>query len=478
MAIVRDPISFTEHFRIDPSILGSLSILDPILNVDTRLFIDPILLDASGHPEISRHATASFRSYFQDVISLLKASTRKEDAPWREAKRRFYFPEVPGTCLGYGKASIRGSAFGPSLTARLIDTAKEIVNLGVADPDLFKLLPLLEEGVGPDLISDMTTNVILKDLFMLTASTCKKLGIPTWRFGLAREEFLLPRNPTQERSTPIILVPKDILRSLPVASDWSEVADAASKNATIRARVNQLIGNIWLLKTRREKERIRIRVLASKEAFEVLLSVICKADVRPYDLERDPKGLVTWHKVREKIAREFPLVLTLPRPPKKENAIALVCAIVEQFKTLIETKGIWKALWNNGTPRNEKNAQMVFFAIADTYCKANNLDVTPEADTGAGPVDFKFSAGYSVRILVEIKLSTNPKLIHGYTRQLEAYKDAQTPVSAFYIVIDVGGMGRKDKQLLEINSAKPKGSLPDSEIVFVNGKRRASASRR
>jgi len=478
MAIIRNPISFTEFFDIDPSALDSLGILNPILNVDTKLFIDPVLLNASDHPEISRQASASFRIYFENVITLLSASKKRGDVPWRAAQRFLDFPEVPGTCLGYGTSSIRGSAFGPSLTARLIDTAKEIVDLGITDPNLFKLIPLLEEGVGPDLISDMTTNVILKELFAFTTSTCKGLGIPTQPFEHAGEEFLLPRNPTQERPTPIILIPTNILRSLPLASDWSEVADAASENATIRARVNRLIGDIWLLRTRREKELIRRRVLASKEAFEALLAVISEAVIRPYDLERDPKGLVIWHKIHEKIAQEFPFVLTLPSPPKRDNAISLVCAIVEQFKTLIENKGLWKDLWNNGSPRNEKNAQMIFFAIADTYCKANNLDVTPEADTGAGPVDFKFSAGYNIRILVEVKLSTNPKLVHGYARQLEAYKNAETPVSAFYLVIDVGRMGSKDKQLLGVKNARPEGSMPDSKIVFVTGKRQVSASRR
>ena len=479
MAIIKDPKSFTKHFRIDPAVLDMIGILNPMLNVDTKLFIDPVLLDASGHPEISGQASNSFREYFGEVITLLRASRSRLDTPWRAARQRFNFPEVPGTCLGYGTTGIRGSAFGPMLTAQLIDTAKEIVDLGVTNPDLFKLLPLIEEGIGPDLISDMTTNVILKDLYRFTASTCEGLGVPTRPLRYRGEEFQLPRNPTQQPSMPIILVPKDILRSLPFASDWSEVEDVISENASIRARVNELIGEIWRLKTRREKkELIRRKVLASRAAFETLLDAISESDAQPYNLDRDPEGLVTWQRAHERIAQQHPLALSLTGPPTKEKAIALVQAIIEQFKVLIENMGLWKLLWDNGKPRNEKNSQMIFFAVADAYCKANDLDVTPEADTGAGPVDFKFSAGYDVKILVEVKLSNNPKLIPGYTRQLETYKTAVSPVYAFYLIVDVGGMGRKSERLLEIKNAKPQGTMPMSEIEIVNGNRRPSASRR
>jgi hypothetical protein len=53
------------------------------------------------------------------------------------------------------------------------------VDLGITDPDLFILIPLLEEGVGPDLISNLTTNVIAAELGALTEVICKTLGIPT-----------------------------------------------------------------------------------------------------------------------------------------------------------------------------------------------------------------------------------------------------------------------------------------------------------
>jgi hypothetical protein len=477
MARIRNPRSFAEHFEIEPKQLDALGIFNPVLNVDTKLFIDPVLLRSSGHAAISRGAERSFRSYFDAIIKLLLASKRRGDIAWRTAQSRLRFKEIAATCLGYGASGIRGSAFGPELSARLIDTAKEIVDLGVTDPDLFKLLPLLEEGVGPDLISDLTTNVIVENLAELTAAICGELKVPTRQFQVRDKTIDLPVNPTQARPTAVLLVPTDILRALPVASSWSEVADAAAASASARNRINQMIGNIWSARTRREKAQLRAAVLGSRDAFETLLQLVRSVAVKPYDIQRDPEGLTVWRSVHETIAQDFPLTLALVGLPAAPKAIEIVSAIVDHFQHLVEKQGLWKVLWANGDPHNEKVAQMVFFAMADA-CKANNLDVTPEADTGSGPVDFKFSSGYNIRVLVEIKLSRNPKLVPGYERQLEAYNESQRPIHAVYLVIDVGRMGRKDQQLLDAKNARVAEGKPASDIVFVDGTRKLSASKR
>jgi hypothetical protein len=130
-------------------------------------------------------------------------------------------------------------------------------------------------------------------------------------------------------------------------------------------------------------------------------------------------------------------------------------------------------LYHAGKPRPEKAAQRLFFAVAHAYCKANNIDLTPEADTGNGPVDFKMSIGFSGRVLVEIKLSTNSKILSGYSKQLEVYKKAEEALIGYYVVIDVGGMGRKDSQLLAKKNAAVKSHQKVAEIIFIDGKRRA-----
>lgn len=116
--------------------------------------------------------------------------------------------------------------------------------------------------------------------------------------------------------------------------------------------------------------------------------------------------------------------------------------------------------------------------MAYAYCKANNIDVSPEIDTGNGKIDFKFSHGFGKRVLVEIKLSTNSGAASGYNTQLEIYKKSQETVHAIYLVIDVGKMGNKDTKLLKAkNDAVLRGD-PVSDLDFVDGILKPSASKR
>jgi hypothetical protein len=108
-----------------------------------------------------------------------------------------------------------------------------------------------------------------------------------------------------------------------------------------------------------------------------------------------------------------------------DEVAGVVEKIIEGFRFLIEERRLSEELYAGQKVRPEKSAQRLFLVAAYAFCKANNLDITPEAETGNGPVDFKVSFGFRGRVLVEIKLSTNTKLVAGYSRQLEAYKGAE-----------------------------------------------------
>ena len=112
-----------------------------------------------------------------------------------------------------------------------------------------------------------------------------------------------------------------------------------------------------------------------------------------------------------------------------------------------------------------------------SYCEANDLDITPEAETGRGPVDFKFSHGLQRRVLVEIKLSTNTHLKKGYTKQLKIYNESENPISSYYVVINVGNLNKKWKELeaLRDHQQKTHGDAP--ELMLVNALPRQSASK-
>lgn len=471
------PVLLSTYFAVPKQKLKRLGVFDPILNVDTKLFIDPLLLEGSAHPEIA-DSQRTFFAYFASLVSLLASSQKEGDLPWRTAFRRLSFSEIKGTCLGYGAASIHGRAVGPKLAARLTRTAKEIIDLGIRDPALFLALPLLEEDVGPDLISDMTTRVILPNLAAFNARIAKTLRLTTEQFSLAGIVAQFAVNPLEARHTPIILVPLDVLRDLPVANDWDEVCAAAEHNETLRNQVNELIGNIWQVKTRKDKDIIRGNALKNRAAFEKLLEIMHRAKAAPYEAEEDPDGLLTWMRIHETIAGEYPLAIPTPSTHSIDAVYAVARQIVEQFRFLIEKRGLANELWYAGKRRNEKFVQRLFFAVADSYCKANNIDITPEADTGTGAVDFKFSSGYDARVLIEVKLSDNNRLLHGYGRQLEIYKESERSQKGIYLVIDVGGMGDKDEKLLQLKNAQVTAGEPASDIEFIDGFIQPPASKR
>lgn len=482
MGRISDPMTFAAHFGVPEGTLDQLGVLNPTLNADTKLFIDPFLIPKSAHHEIAVGARGTYTTHFEQVIALLGASQQTGDVAWRNAKRLMRFPEIKATCLGYGASSVSGSGSGAFTTNAVLQTAKAIVDLGIRDPDLFVAMGVFEEGIGPDRISDMTTNVILPDLIAFNERILEELDVPTQPVEIILKngnayDAVLPLNPYESTNTPVILVPADILRDLPIAKDWSDVADAAAKNAALRTRVNRQIANIWRRRTLRDKAELRSWATSSQEAFETFLDLLKSSNPKPYDFAGDPLGELFWRRVADHLAAQQPFELQNPERPDADGVADVVRKIIEQFQFLIEQRRFSEELYHQGQPRPEKAAQRLFFAVAHAYCKANNLDVTPEADTGNGPVDFKMSSGFTGRVLVELKLSRNPKVVAGYTRQLKAYKEAEETTRGFYVVIDVGGMGKKDEQLIEAQNRERGSGRRISEIVFIDGSRRASASK-
>lgn len=165
--------------------------------------------------------------------------------------------------------------------------------------------------------------------------------------------------------------------------------------------------------------------------------------------------------------------------PSLSDVFSIVKEIVAQFRHLVENCGLNKDLYRpDGKPHHESVSQRLFFAVAYSYCKANNIDPSPELDTGNGQIDFKFSRGFLERVLVEVKLSTNTNVVSGFTTQLEVYKESQETMRAIYLVIDVGRMGRKDKELVAIANAAQQAGEPLSDLEFVNAEVLPPASKR
>ncbi len=440
-----------------------------------------MLLGESSNDKFSECANSAYTKRFEQIATILSASTSPGDLAERSARKLLRFHEIPYTHLGYSNGTT-GSGFGTLLIDNLILNAKQVISLGIRDPDLFIGLSIFEGGVGPDRISDMTTNIIYDCLAKFTLEGCLRLGIKTKAFQIDQTKYQLPPNPLKP-SEPIIFVPKDIVRDLPVAADWDSVGRSARESEDLKERVSSQIGEIWRAKTRKEKDATLKRAIQSKESFDLLLDLIRAAADEPYDVENDHRGELYPADLRRRIASAEPLNLAkyAKRKLTLDEAQDVIRKIIEQFKTLVEKKGLWKELWNEKATRArlEKAMQRLFYAVAVAYCEANDLDISPESDAGCGPVDFKFSNGSKIKILAELKRSSNPRLPDGYTKQLEAYKQAESTTRAFYIIIDIGGLSpAKLRDLSNAKSEQQKKGLHASEIVYIDGMPQKSASKR
>src|SRR5206468_6160532 len=116
---------------------------DGFVEVDSRLYVDPHLLEASAAPELNG-ARKTFETHFEKVLKLLKQSKRPEDIFWVEARQLLTFKEVPQTALGHGKDDTSGSGIGSILANELTAVAKEIIDAEVADPEIFELVGLFQ----------------------------------------------------------------------------------------------------------------------------------------------------------------------------------------------------------------------------------------------------------------------------------------------------------------------------------------------
>jgi hypothetical protein len=468
-----DPVLFSKHYGIDQASFQKKGLIEPILNADTKLFIDPLLLASSQNEFISKNGLTQLKLCFSNIIKLVAVSKHTTDAAWKAAQKQLNLSESPETCLGYGAASINGSSRPISIKNQILSTTKEIIMLGEENPEIISLMGMLEEGVGADTVSDLTTNMIKESLANITANFCNEYGVPTQNFS-GFGNMMLPLNPYKS-NMPVLLVPIDVLRPLPIANDRSEVSRVIYENERLRDQVNRFLADITKASVTDMKQAVRNAALSSKQNITEILEAMTKGG-RHYDPNEDILGYFNF---RTALAAQFKFEGGYKS--KGGHSVAELLQTVEeitnQFVYLIEKNNLWEMLWHNGQPRRERAAQLLYFAIADSFCKSNNIDISPETNAGGGPVDFKFSQGYEHKVVVEIKLSTGT-VVHGFEKQIEIYKEASRTKDAFFVVVDVGGMGKKLDTILHLDRKRKAKGEPSPKIFVADASPKESASKR
>ncbi|MET8422088.1 hypothetical protein ABZV41_42640 [Streptomyces sp. NPDC005098] len=410
---------------------------DTFLPADTKLFVDPFLIweEKAGHWAGAHEHLIDF---FEMVFDLVKNSEGNEQSnSWKQAQKLLLFPEPFEFCLGVAEGSPHGSGSGKGLQRDMLEGAKVATGLGINRIAHMEMLTLFQGGMGVDRLSDMTCNILKSYFISYTQEVARRHHIPmrsvkvanaTWDSEFCRWKegaFELPINPYIDK--PVLLTPERFLRQIPVATPdgfwsyaWSNASDELRGDLTF-----DIARNV----DRRKKAQLARQ---NPEIVALYLKELEDEEKKPYPVGEDPNLIVKWYELGSQLAEGSPLSFV---PQKPEEFGKFIETVIECYRHSIEQQDGWQLLWHKDHAREERAAQALFRSSVIHYCRANNIDLTGESNAGRGPVDFKFSQGWSQRALVEIKLVRNSKFWDGVLAQQPQYQVSEEVASGFFLAI-------------------------------------------
>jgi len=332
------------------------------------------------------------------------------------------------------------------------------------------LVGLLEQGIGPDRISDMTVAIVFPDLLKYSARIGREMGLVTVESG----GLQIPVD--SETGEEIVLVPEDILSSLTVAFDWDSRDFICAYNEELRSKVNPIIGKTWRQASQVKKKELKKVMFKHPELIRDVLDIYKSKRAFNYDFERDPCGEFLWNVLAEDYCKRYPLSFGTTKLTNPERVHRLVEEICEKYKVLVENNGLWEVFWYEGKLRHERIAQLSLFGISDSYCEANDVDITRESNGGRGPVDFKYSTGYRARVTVEVKYSTNTRLWHGWEKQLGIYNKAERTDYSIFLIIRTSDKFKTIEQIQASAIERSRRGERVPKVIVIDGRPSSSAS--
>lgn len=239
--------------------------------------------------------------------------------------------DINGIGLGFSEGN-SGSAFGSKLSERVINTAYDIVKAGVDGPEFFQLLPLFQDDIGPDRLSDMIATIILPDIQRYTRRVFGGLGINSENYP--DEVFCDGYMMNLEKKCAVLLVPIEILHKLPVAKFWEDIDHVVSENNTIRALMNQKVAEEWTKwASSYRKNYLREEMFKKPDVWKQMLEDFCKVELKKYNPEEQIDYYLEriWKRIQE-------MDISWESSAKKEaiNSTKAAWEILEIFKEWIE----------------------------------------------------------------------------------------------------------------------------------------------
>lgn len=206
----------SDYFELEKDEFEKRKILNPTFNKDVRLFIDPVLLKTSNYTIFQEIARSKYEEFFkklyQRILTNKKLSGKDKEKAKKTIIQDLKFGEQKELCLGFSRYGTAGRGTGKKIAEILYNSAENLIYKGSDDTGIFSVLFLLEEGFGPDYISDMTAHIINQELASFTEQMASELKIETNKCNIGNKIFNLPKHPLYD--THLFFVPNDILSPL------------------------------------------------------------------------------------------------------------------------------------------------------------------------------------------------------------------------------------------------------------------------
>ena len=440
---------FTDAFEVTEEMLNAHGAFNVSLVVDLPLFVDPFLLFHSKKTEYRRlhDKIIEYLTYLRDHAS--QGNVTKD-----QLKHLYHFSEVSETWLGFSQSDNRGRGLGgkfaEALASNLQQLFRDFGQEQVTKSSHLEKLCLIREGVGRDMISDFTTNLIKRFLCEYTQTfaskhlkdgQCDEFSVSRVDFhretGVwAPAAFRLPKFAGRF----VLLSPKDILTK---DENWINKEDLyreynsipiAMGNAELRGRVDSYFRSV-LPRRASEKETTEAKRKTILKFPEIIDHYIRlkedngdKAESLSAEKVRESEGLY----IRQfgQLVFSFLANTDFYKEPLTSREAAL--EKVHFLKDVIENKGGHRLFFDKGVPiKRESDLQILYRLV----WHRTSFNVSREVNDGRGPVDFEVSRGCWDKTLVEMKLASNKQLERNLEKQVQVYQKASDAQHAIKVIL-------------------------------------------
>ena len=452
---------FTTEFDISKEKMKELGVFDVLLDEDSSFFINLKRLKECEVPEFTG-SYEKINDRFREIGLLLKQATPGSRL-YRAAYERFNFPEVNGINLGFASGK-HGAGFGKQLRAQIIQDAYEIIKSGSEQPEIFHLVGLFEDNVGPDRLSDMIARIIYSDIVTYTQRILTELEINPETYPKYQFKDGLVVNPYKRKY--LLLLPECILHELPIARCWDDIDRVCAENDAIRAEINEEIGNTWRrMPTAERKEYLREQIFKRPDKLQRIISAYQSVPALPFNIFRNPEYITNY------------LIDTYEMPnSESKDSYSAALEIIENFKEWVEYHRGASVINGCGDKPSEKLVQRMIYAVGQMFCNKFNWCFSPETDSGRGPADFVVSRGID-KTVVEVKLTSNQDCEHGLEVQIEEYAIAENTEKKIFIVVDTGSNSYRVEKVMKKREEMLSKGLSPATVVAVDAVPKDSASK-